>query len=154
MNTTPHGPCKDAFDQWIDGREFPGLNCAPMDSDLYTVFHAGWIAALRSSTGHAVATQVQSQVQSQVESIWAAWPVKKARGAAIPAINRALKKVDFFVLLAAVEHLAKEYAKWPEAEKKYLPMCSTYMNQERWLDPKETWVRGASATPSQFSKIQ
>lgn len=149
MNTTPHGPCRAAFDEWIDGREFPGLSSVPMDTDLYTVFHAGWIAALRSSTGHAVAVQCSPAA----ETIWDAWPVKKARGAAIPAINRALKKVDVFVLLAAVRHLATEYAKWPEAEKKYLPMCSTYMNQERWLDPKETWERGAPPA-SQFGKIQ
>lgn len=86
------------------------------------------------------------------EDIYALWPVKKARGAAITAIQKAMKKEKPAVLLAAVKELAECYAKWPVAERQYLCMCSTFMNQERWSDDRATWRKGADATTSQFSK--
>ena len=87
------------------------------------------------------------------EVIYAAWPVKKARGAAIKAITKAMKNEDPAMLLAAVEQLAACYAQWPEAEKQYLPMCSTFFNQERWADDRKTWVKGHAATQqSQWTK--
>ena len=86
------------------------------------------------------------------EMIYAAWPVKKARGAAITAIKKAMKKEKPEELLAAVKELAACYANWPATEKQYLPMCSTFMNQERWADDRATWRKGAAATPSQFTK--
>ena len=84
--------------------------------------------------------------------IYAAWPVKKARGAAITAIKKAMKKEKPEELLAAVKELAACYANWPATEKQYLPMCSTFMNQERWADDRATWRKGAAATPSQFTR--
>ena len=86
------------------------------------------------------------------EMIYAAWPVKKARGAAITAIKKAMKKEKPEELLAAVKELAACYANWPATEKQYLPMCSTFMNQERWADDRATWRKGAAATPSQFTR--
>ncbi len=86
------------------------------------------------------------------EMIYAAWPVKKARGAAITAIKKAMKKEKPEELLAAVKELAACYANWPATEKQYLPMCSTFMNQERWADDRATWRKGAAAAPSQFTK--
>jgi len=55
-------------------------------------------------------------------------------------------------LLAAVQELAECYKVWPAAELQYLPMCSTFMNQERWADDRTKWRKGAAATPSQFTK--
>lgn len=84
------------------------------------------------------------------EDIYAAWPVKKARGAAIMAIKKAMNKEPAANLLAAVHELAECYKAWPVTELQYLPMCSTFMNQERWSDDRRTWRKGAAATPSQF----
>jgi hypothetical protein len=86
------------------------------------------------------------------EEIYAFWPVKKARGAAIKAIEKAMKKESPLVLLKAVQELAMCYGKWPVAERQYLPMCSTFFNQERWADDRSTWRKGADAATSQFSK--
>jgi hypothetical protein len=86
------------------------------------------------------------------DDIYAAWPVKKARGAAIKAIQKAMKQEKPERLLAAVNELSDCYKQWPVAERQYLPMCSTFMNQERWADSRETWRRGAAAAPSQFSR--
>jgi len=116
-------------------------------------YAAGWAAALEASrqtvlfSPEPVSVKVESGITA--ETIYAAWPVKKARGAAIPAITKALKKVDGAVLLKAVQDLAAAFAKWPAAEHQFLPMCSTFMNQERWLDDPATWQRGnATSGPS------
>jgi hypothetical protein len=87
------------------------------------------------------------------EDIWNAWPVgyKTGRGAAIPAIKKAMKKAAPAALLAAVKELNSYFVQWPEAEKQYLPNPSTFFNQERWLDDRKRWQKGAAAT-SQFSK--
>lgn len=86
------------------------------------------------------------------EDIYAFWPVKKARGAAITAIQKAMKNESPLVLLKAVQELSMCFAKWPVAERQYLPMCSTFFNQERWADDRSTWRKGADAAASQFSK--
>lgn len=88
------------------------------------------------------------------EDIYAAWPVKKARGAAILAIKKAMKKEAPEELLKAVQELAEAFKAWPAAEKQYLPMCSTFMNQERWADDRSTWRKGAAAAPSQFRETK
>jgi hypothetical protein len=152
-----------------------------MSKEAYTVvFQQGWHAhaeALKqtdlfpgswdkdglrphSSTGlerRPCSAEVLGSIPSEgypvtAEDIYALWPVKKARGAAITAIQKAMKKEKPAVLLAAVKELAECYAKWPVAERQYLPMCSTFMNQERWSDDRATWRKGADATTSQFSK--
>jgi len=92
------------------------------------------------------------EIDLQANGIWALWPVKKAKGAAIPAIKKALKKCHHDDLRGAVAELCVAFTTWPVEERHYLPMCSTWMNQERWLDDRSTWVRGAAAIPSQFSK--
>jgi hypothetical protein len=102
------------------------------------------------STEVAGATPVTGSISA--EEIYAFWPEKKARGAAIKAIEKAMKKESPLVLLKAVQELAMCYGKWPVAERQYLPMCSTFMNQERWTDDRATWRKGADAATSQFSK--
>jgi hypothetical protein len=49
-----------------------------------------------------------------------------------------------------VKELAECYRAWPVTELQYLPMCSTFMNQERWADDRTKWRKGAAAAPSQF----
>jgi len=63
-----------------------------------------------------------------------------------------MKKEKPEELLKAVQELAEAFKAWPAAEKQYLPMCSTFMNQERWADDRQTWRKGAAATPSQFTR--
>ena len=100
--------------------------------------------------GHAAGTL--KEVDVQANAIWALWPVKKAKGAAIPAIKKALKKCPYVDMRGAVDAMREAFIGWPADERQYLPMCSTWMNQERWLDDRSTWQRGAAVRPSQFSQ--
>ncbi len=154
-----------AFHRWTSKREHGHLPWETPNNELRAAFAAGWYAHAASlkqfdmfgdkpittaserklATAHPADTILP-------ETIYAIWPVKKARGAAIKAIAKAMKMEQPAVLLGAVTELAECYKAWPAAEKQYLPMCSTFFNQERWADDRSTWRKGAAAAPSQFSK--
>lgn len=87
------------------------------------------------------------------EDIYLAYPRHIGRGAAIKAIQKALKMPKFAptYLLAKTQAYAAAVAKWPKDERKFVPHPATWFNQERYLDDPAEWQRGA-ATTSQFSK--
>lgn len=131
----------ESFQLYLSKQDLHGLPWQTPVDEVRNHFTAGWAAALEAQRQTEIPLPMIADTVTP-EAIYAAWPVKKARGAAIPAINKALKKVAGPVLLKAVQDLAAAYAKWPVAERQYLPMCSTFMNQERWLDDPATWQRG------------
>lgn len=140
----------ESFNLYLSKQDHAGLPWQTPVDEVRAIFMAGWAArdeaAKQTTLFSPEPFSVKAESAITAETIYAAWPVKKARGAAIPAITKALKKVDGAVLLKAVRDLAAAYAKWPAAERQYLPMCSTFMNQERWLDDPATWQRGAIPT--------
>jgi len=70
------------------------------------------------------------------EDIYSSYPRKVARGDALKAINRALKKVGAKELMEKVRTYAS-MIQWKE--RQFIPHCSTWMNQERWLDDPVEW---------------
>ena len=147
---------EDSFKQWSTKHDLYDLPWQIDAKVLHDAYSAGWLAGGGHPTlDMRAGVQSLGSVNPATDSaamIWAAWPVKKAKGAAIPAIVKALKKIKPMDLLESVQAMSAAYATWPAAERQYLPMCSTWMNQERWLDDRTTWLRGAAAMPSQFSK--
>lgn len=61
---------------------------------------------------------------------YAAYPVHKARGAAVKAFTKAAKKTDPETLIAA----AKRYRDDPQVQRGYAKHPATWLNQECWLD--------------------
>lgn len=67
----------------------------------------------------------------EATAVYAAYPRKVGRPAAIKAIIRALDKMPFKELLKAVEaYAAEQVGKDPQ----YIPHPTTWFNQERWAD--------------------
>jgi uncharacterized protein YdaU (DUF1376 family) len=60
-----------------------------------------------------------------------AYPLKRARGAAVRAYAKALKKSDAETLLAAARRYAAEMA---GKDPKFIAHPATWLNAERWLD--------------------
>jgi hypothetical protein len=91
------------------------------------------------------------------EEIYAAYPRKVGRAAAIKAINKvpskwrdggfAMRKF----LLERTQSYAAAVAKWPAADKQFIPHPATWFNRGSYDDDPKEWSRGA-ATTSQFSK--
>lgn len=76
-----------------------------------------------------------------VESIYAEYPRKKDRGHALPAIRRALKKIDADSLRRAVKsyavHVTVEIAAGRLTMEK-VPYPATWFHGERWTDQPDT----------------
>lgn len=68
---------------------------------------------------------------SVCERIYAEFPKKVGRGAAMVAIQKALQKVDEPTLLAAVKRFAVAMS---GKEARFVPHPATWFNQERWED--------------------
>ena len=67
------------------------------------------------------------------DRFWKAYPRKEGKGAARKAFGKARKKVTLEAMLSAVE-LQKQSPQWNRENGRYIPMPSTWLNQERWGD--------------------
>lgn len=96
------------------------------------------------------------------EMVYAAYPRKVGRGAAIKAIQKAAKLIGpkatsttrfcpYAVLLERTQAFAKATASWPEADRHFICHPATWFNQERYNDDPKEWERG-TAPSSQFSQ--
>lgn len=87
------------------------------------------------------------------EDIYAAYPRKVGKQAAVKAINKAAKRVgSLSELLFCTKAYAAATATWPAADKQFIPHPATWFNRGSYDDDPKEWVRGAAATPSQFTK--
>lgn len=82
--------------------------------------------------------------------IYDAYPKKQARGSGLAAIRKAMKKVEALKLLEHVQEYAAATAKWQREDCQFIPMCATWMNQERWLDDRREWQRGKASFEPQI----
>jgi hypothetical protein len=87
--------------------------------------------------------------QDQAAAIYAAYPRKVGKQAAIRAIRLALKVKTAAALLERVAAYAAATARWPAQDRQYIPHPATWFNQGRYDDAPEEWERGApiAATP-------
>lgn len=87
------------------------------------------------------------------EMIYAAYPRKVGKQAAVKAINKAAKRVgSLSELLFCTKAYAAATATWPAADKQFIPHPATWFNRGSYDDDPKEWVRGAAATPSQFTR--
>lgn len=169
----------DAFEKWWSQR-IPGL---PWDVDKTTAaeaFTAGWVAhesiasvaqlaehricnaGVAGSTPAASSRHEGKWVDGPgitPEAIYAAYPRKIGKQAAIKAIRTQIKLLarlgtlegakNEAWLLGKTKAYAAAVAQWPEAEKQYIPHPATWFNRGSYEDDPKEWQRG-TATTSQF----
>ena len=78
-------------------------------------------------------------VDVSAEDIYRAYPLKVAKPAALRAITKAMEKIEPKTLL----ELTKAYAARRNGDLSFMPMPSTWFNQERFNDDPSTWERSA-----------
>jgi hypothetical protein len=145
-----------AFDNWWskpDSRHI-GREKWEMWDAFDCGYNAGYNAAIAQSVepgidkaGGAGSTPAGSTISA--EDIYAAYPRKIARSAAIKAIQKAGKAVGMEKLLKAVKAYAEATSRWPAEERQYIPHPATWFNQGRYDDDPKEWERGGGG--SQFS---
>jgi len=91
---------------------------------------------VQDTSGHATS--------DRAASIYAAYPKKVGRAAAIKAIKAAIKAgVDPARLLERTEAYAAAVKQWPASEQQYIPHPATWYNHGRWDDDPAAWVKTA-----------
>lgn len=92
---------------------------------------------------------------SIAEAIYALYPKKVGHGVAIKAIQKALKisGLTELEMQGRVRSYAEAVKLWPEQDKTYIPMPSTWFNQQRYMDDPAEWARKEPVTPqNRFSE--
>lgn len=88
-----------------------------------------------------------SSVADATDRIFDEWyggyPRHVGRGQALKAFRLALKKVDVAILMAGAKRARKQYA---TTEQNFIPLASTWLNGERWLDENVTAKTEAYST--------
>jgi hypothetical protein len=80
-----------------------------------------------------------SHSSSPIEEIYAVYPRKVGKPAALCAIKKALKTHSAELLLARTKLFAATY----NGDPQYIPNPSTWFRQERYIDDPSTWTRPA-----------
>lgn len=73
-------------------------------------------------------------VEERAVALYMAYPRKVARGAAVKAIKKALRKEEFEFLMEAVLAYADSR---DGQDSQYTPYPATWFNQERWADDRD-----------------
>lgn len=94
-------------------------------------------------------------IEEKFNQFWQAYPRKAGKGKARDSFKRAIKKVEFEILLEATKEFAECVSQWPAEQRggqtHFVPYPTTWLNQERWEDDRSEWKRfianGAALAP-------
>jgi len=157
----------ESFVAFLNDRAHHDLPWEIRAESMRPIFMAGWHAHARNYSGNlelipapTVFTEEQKREalshcgkpgdNNLSTLIYAAYPRKVGKVAAIKAIQKAMER-GATNLLFVVRQYADATAKWPAADKQYIPHPATWFNKGMYDDDPKEWQRGA-ATTSQFSK--
>ena len=92
-------------------------------------------------------------VSAEAEAIFALYPRKVGKQAALRAIVRALEKLPPDVLLERVRTFAEVVSRWPAMDKPHLiPHPLTWFSQGRYEDDPAAWLRPNMTAPARVVK--
>ena len=93
--------------------------------------------------------ELEKKVLAAFDDFWEAFPRgrKRSKAKAREAWVKACQKENPAAIIAAAKH----YATTPEAKGKYVPMPSSWLNQERWDDDRAAW-EGTEPDPEAEAK--
>lgn len=82
-------------------------------------------------------------IEKLAEAIYAIYPKKVGKTAALKAIVKVLKAggITELELQGRVRAYAQAVSKWPEQDRAFIPHPSTWFNQGRFMDDPATWTR-------------
>lgn len=127
--------------------------------DATLTLNTSEVRSQKSLTAETTSSKTRTQRRvvgpptDQVEQVYSEYPRHTARGAAVKAIGKALACITFEVLLERVRAYASAVSKWPpDDQKRFVPHCATWMNQQRWLDDPTSWDRGSDSGKPYSSK--
>lgn len=96
-----------------------------------------------------IVRKLYPEVDNDFEEFWKVYPRKTAKGLAQKSYIKARAIASKEQLIAGAESARRAYeAKTPE-DRKYTPMCSSWLNQRRWEDEEPDPLKqdGLDTTP-------
>ena len=99
------------------------------------------VSVSASESVEGVQGETKPDLEAQAAEVYAAYPLKVGKPAALRAIRSAIQKHGFEPVKAATE----AYAAVRAGDKAYLPHPATWFNQERYNDDPATWHRSSAA---------
>jgi hypothetical protein len=84
-----------------------------------------------------------------LEVLWMMWPSSRRSTKKVVALRlkTALKRTDAPTLIEAVKAHTDVWSTWPESDVQYVPLLSTWLNQERWTGAVPQPRSGARLSP-------
>ena len=137
------------FNTWYSDRAHGHLPWMAPKAELYEAFCAG-VASVDIANvdiGHVVYASDVSPAD-----IYAEYPRKVGRGAALKAIGKAMMGTPGPVLLAATKEYAAAVRQWQPTARytaagvDTVPHPSTWYSQERWTDDRSEWKKEQPST--------
>lgn len=126
-----------------------GVNAAR--DELKDAAHSNAVLSEHSKQSSFTREDDKMLAQELANQIYAAYPRKQGRGAALKAIHKAMKSVTGLELLEATNAYAKAVATWRVDDRAFVPHPATWFNQERYADDRRLWQR---ISPSQGLQIR
>ena len=148
-------PIEQAFEAWYALQGIAGM---PTDMER-SAFEAGYNAGLQAAIAQSVVSRTNEAGGAgstpaggsiSAEDVYAAYPRKVGKQAALKAIRKAGKAVGVERLLKAVKAYAEATSRWPTEERQYIPHPATWFTRGSYDDDPKEWERG-TAHVSQFS---
>ena len=103
-------------------------------------FVAGWEACCNLYDG-----RMPKASNDIADSIYAAYPRKVGKLAALKAIRLALKEAAFSDVLQATSAFADATTRWPAADRaQFIPHPATWFNRGSYMDDPKEWQRVAA----------
>ena len=92
-----------------------------------------------------VKTKKQLHTKEALEELYQIYPRHDGHLAALTAIDRAITLKGFDPLKEAVQAYALAVASWPAGDRQFIPQPTTWFNQGRYDDDRDTWRRNGTA---------
>lgn len=85
--------------------------------------------------------------QKFADELWTIYPRRENYQSSMLAVMDAIEESGDFpafsrAVRAAVEKYRDAVARWPAAERKYIPLMSTFFRNKKYMDDPETWRSG------------
>lgn len=122
-----------------------------MDGRINPDYQRGWNDGYAAAVAASKTDAPRADVVAAAERIYAAYPRKVGKQAAVRVIAKALLRHDPDMIAAKVGEYAKAVATWPAEDRQFVPHPATWFNQGRWEDDPVNWRRVVKPV-SQFSR--
>lgn len=85
-------------------------------------------------TGDTPVVPAGAGIEKKLDAIWSLWPASRrsTRKVVERSLRTALKAADWLTIIDVAESHTQVWETWPVSDVQFVPLLSTWLNQERW----------------------